>query len=243
MGSGSASDRESTDRSAVSPTKDVPCAFCGASVVGADFVLCPSCEVPAHRECWVANGRCPAYACQACDPMEPAIALYRRPRGGQAVAPGAALPTGGPHSVISHRALGEPAPVPGTPGETGALAQAGPTTDQAGDLARRVKALEDHLGAISRRAVGKALGLLSMTGLLVGAILWWPLGWVKLGATLGIGALWSVAFARSARESQIARAMQRHLDDLRLKQIESTLAIGDGRDPGKGRAPTGDEGA
>lgn len=69
------------------PDKDVPCAFCGVSVVGGTFVICSACDVPLHRDCWSVNGKCPAYACGSMTPLDPAIAHYRNP-GTRCLVPG-----------------------------------------------------------------------------------------------------------------------------------------------------------
>lgn len=59
--------------------KDVPCSFCGASVVATLFVSCAACDVPAHRECWAANGKCSAFACGSERFVDPAVRIYRKP--------------------------------------------------------------------------------------------------------------------------------------------------------------------
>lgn len=58
--------------------KDVPCAYCDTSVCGAAFVLCATCEVPVHRDCWNESGSCPAYGCGDTRPLDPAEALFRK---------------------------------------------------------------------------------------------------------------------------------------------------------------------
>ena len=64
-------------------SKDVPCAYCQTTVVSQDFVLCETCEVPVHRQCWLETKTCPVYACGSQQFREPAIALYRQiPSGG-----------------------------------------------------------------------------------------------------------------------------------------------------------------
>jgi hypothetical protein len=60
--------------------KQVPCAYCGTTVVGTAFVLCAACEVPLHRDCWTEGGRCPAFACGSTAALDPALAIFRRPR-------------------------------------------------------------------------------------------------------------------------------------------------------------------
>ena len=60
--------------------KDVPCAFCGHSVVGAQFLVCSQCDVPIHADCWSVSGKCPAYACGSTSGLDPAVALYRKVR-------------------------------------------------------------------------------------------------------------------------------------------------------------------
>lgn len=67
-------------------TKDVPCAYCHASIVGADFLLCRRCEVPVHRDCWQQTRKCPAFACAEPEMLEPALALFRRSRQNEVVA-------------------------------------------------------------------------------------------------------------------------------------------------------------
>lgn len=58
--------------------KEVPCAFCGASVVGSLFVVCGACDVPMHHDCWGVSATCPAYGCGSSEAVDPAIALFRR---------------------------------------------------------------------------------------------------------------------------------------------------------------------
>lgn len=71
--------------------KDVPCAYCDASVLSTAFVLCASCEVPVHRDCWAESARCPTYGCGATATLDPAVALFRRsaPAGEVAATPAA----------------------------------------------------------------------------------------------------------------------------------------------------------
>ena len=66
--------------------KDVPCAYCDASVVGASFVICSACAVPIHRDCWKDGGeKCPTYACGSTAATDPALALFRAPKGSSAL--------------------------------------------------------------------------------------------------------------------------------------------------------------
>lgn len=58
--------------------KDVPCAFCGHTVIGVRFVACAQCDVPVHADCWNVGGKCPAYACGSTRGLDPAVALYRK---------------------------------------------------------------------------------------------------------------------------------------------------------------------
>lgn len=70
------------------PSKDVPCAYCDTSVYGMAFVLCATCEVPVHRDCWAENSACPAYACGNTKALDPAEALFRRDKGPALLGPG-----------------------------------------------------------------------------------------------------------------------------------------------------------
>lgn len=44
------------------------CPVCGSPEAGLPLVVCPDCETPHHRECWMFNGGCGIYAC-ACVPI------------------------------------------------------------------------------------------------------------------------------------------------------------------------------
>lgn len=63
--------------------KDVPCSVCGTSLVGKAFVICSTCEIPCHPECWETSGSCPAFGCGSTTPMDAAVALFRRPPSSQ----------------------------------------------------------------------------------------------------------------------------------------------------------------
>lgn len=58
--------------------KEVPCAFCGASILGRLFVVCASCEVPMHHDCWAIALTCPAFACGSTETVDPALVIYRK---------------------------------------------------------------------------------------------------------------------------------------------------------------------
>jgi hypothetical protein len=87
--------------------KDVPCAYCDASVLASAFVLCGKCEVPVHKDCWAEAQKCPTYGCAATESLDPALALFRRaaPRS-QAVAVPAPAPAPQPathlESALGH---------------------------------------------------------------------------------------------------------------------------------------------
>lgn len=66
--------------------KDVPCAFCGATIVSRLFVVCGSCEVPMHQDCWAVSATCPAYGCGSNEVLDPAVVIYRRPRADAVIA-------------------------------------------------------------------------------------------------------------------------------------------------------------
>ena len=85
--------------------KDVPCSFCGATVVGTPFVSCASCDVPAHRDCWTSNGKCSAFACGSVDALDPAIRIYRQSPATalQVVAPPALPAAGGSRLELKAR--------------------------------------------------------------------------------------------------------------------------------------------
>ncbi len=41
------------------------CPFCKEAFLGKDsIVICSSCEMPHHKECWIANEGCTTFACQ-----------------------------------------------------------------------------------------------------------------------------------------------------------------------------------
>lgn len=77
------------------PSKDVPCAYCDTSVVGHAFVMCASCEIPVHRDCWQEAQVCPAYACGNTKALDPAEALFRKKGGPALLGPGT-MPAGAP---------------------------------------------------------------------------------------------------------------------------------------------------
>lgn len=80
--------------------KDVPCAFCGASIVGRLFVVCGRCDVPMHHDCWAVSGSCPAYGCGSNESLDPALVIYRRP-----AAPATALVPVGAAAAVAAGAL------------------------------------------------------------------------------------------------------------------------------------------
>ena len=65
----------------MSDEKHVPCVFCGGDVAGTVWVLCATCEVPAHRSCWDGRGSCPVFGCASTAAVDPSAALYRKKPG------------------------------------------------------------------------------------------------------------------------------------------------------------------
>jgi hypothetical protein len=76
---------------------NVPCALCGCSVIGASFVLCSSCVVPVHSDCWDFGNQCPVYGCANVECVDPAVILFRQVASPSAILP--AVPDPSPNQV------------------------------------------------------------------------------------------------------------------------------------------------
>jgi len=47
------------------PNQIGKCPFCLTFILGSDdYIDCPGCEVPHHKECWQQNGGCTTFACE-----------------------------------------------------------------------------------------------------------------------------------------------------------------------------------
>lgn len=200
--------------------KEVPCAFCGASIVGGDFVLCSKCDIPAHRECWATNGKCPAYACGGTEPLEPAVAIYRRQKR-ESVGSGSVTTPG----FRPSRAAAQPSVIE----EDLSPDQIFGSTPVEPNLASRIATLEKQLDAMNRETLRKTLRILAASLPLVILIIATegdPAMFV-MSVLVMVMIVMGVTKGGGAQNARLIRALEERLESLKIQQIEENA----GRDP------------
>jgi hypothetical protein len=189
----------------VAEAKEVPCAFCGSSIVGGDFVLCSKCDVPAHRECWATNGRCPAYACGSTEPMEPAVAIYRRQKREPAVS-----------APLEEVGFSRP-----------------PSNES--DLESRISTIERQLGSMRREFNRRALRIIAISVPLAIMIIATEGNPVLFVMSVLVMAVTVAAIGRSGgqQSARLMQALEQRLEALKIQQIEETAGFTRGESKGQ----------